>query len=171
MHVKSKTGNVEISEGLQFESVDISLSTGDTVCRASVSERIKIKAKTGDITLSGANAGSLDLSVTTGNVTVSDVRCASLRSDGSTGDILMKNVIADGMITIERSTGDVSFFKCDGGEISITTHTGDVFGSLISNKIFAAHSSTGDVDVPKTMVGGKCEIVTDTGNINIKIQN
>jgi DUF4097 and DUF4098 domain-containing protein YvlB len=63
----------------------------------------------------------------------------------------------------------VKFEKSDAAELSIKTDTGDVTGTLLTEKIFDAKSSTGDVDVPKTGSGGKCEIRTGTGDIRIKI--
>ena len=37
------------------------------------------------------------------------------------------------------------------------------------NILFITNTDTGNVDVPKTVSGGKCEVVTDTGNIKITI--
>ena len=49
------------------------------------------------------------------------------------------------------------------------THTGDVSGNLLSDKVFITETDTGRIDVPKTTTGGKCEIKTDTGDIRISI--
>lgn len=49
------------------------------------------------------------------------------------------------------------------------TDTGDITGTLLTEKVFAAKADTGDVDVPKTATGGKCEIITNTGDIQIKV--
>ena len=54
--------------------------------------------------------------------------------------------------------------------ISIKTDTGDVTGTLLSEKEFITDSDTGNIDVPKTTTGGKCEITTDTGDIKIDIK-
>ena len=81
----------------------------------------------------------------------------------------MSNFVVDGTMNIERSTGDVEFKKCDAGEVSITTDTGHVVGSFLSDKIIFASSNTGKIDVPKSTVGGKCEITTTTGKIIISI--
>ena len=70
---------------------------------------------------------------------------------------------------IVRSTGDVRLDKCDAGEIEIETRTGDISGSLRSEKIFIARSDTGRIEVPETLTGGKCKIISDTGNIDITI--
>ena len=42
-------------------------------------------------------------------------------------------------------------------------------GSLLSDKVFITETDTGNVNIPKTTDGGKCEIKTDTGDIKIKI--
>ena len=72
---------------------------------------------------------------------------------------------------IERSTGDVELNGCDASEIFIQTDTGDVEGTLLSDKIFITHTDTGRVKVPSTLLGGKCEIYTDTGNILFEIES
>jgi len=70
----------------------------------------------------------------------------------------------------ESDTGDVKFDGCDAAEIFVETDTGDVKGSLLTDKIFIVQTDTGSVDVPKTATGGKCEITTSTGDINISIK-
>ncbi|MCQ2427410.1 MAG: DUF4097 domain-containing protein, partial [Clostridia bacterium] len=82
----------------------------------------------------------------------------------------LKNVVTEGTIAIERSTGDVRFEGCDADELEISTDTGDVTGSLLSSKVFIAHSDTGRIDVPETTSGGKCKITTDTGDIKLSVK-
>ena len=81
----------------------------------------------------------------------------------------MKNVIASEIFDIDTETGKVTFDRCDAREISVETDTGRVTGTLLSDKIFFAKTDTGDIEVPKSMSGGKCEIETDTGDIKISI--
>ncbi|MBQ4562067.1 MAG: DUF4097 family beta strand repeat protein [Clostridia bacterium] len=188
--IKSSTGNVELPRELNFKNIDISESTGDVTNFASASDRIKISTSTGNIRVEGITAGVLDLSVSTGKITVTDVAvtgdinlkvstgksyltdvaCLSLISTGNTGDITLKNVIAEAKFDIVRSTGDVKLEGCDAAELRIETDTGDVVGTLLSEKIFITESDTGRIDVPKTINGGRCEIITDTGDIGIEIE-
>lgn len=188
--IDESTGDIEIPKDFIFNNVNISLSTGDVNFNASASETITVKASTGDIRVENISAGALDLSVSTGMVTVSgvtcegdvtigvstgktyltDIACKSVISSGSTGDIYLNNVIATEKFSIERSTGDVKFDGSDATEIFVKTDTGDVTGSLLSEKIFFAQTDTGDVDVPKSVDGGRCEITTDTGDIEITIK-
>ncbi len=190
LFVKSSTGNVEIPKDFKFENIDISESTGNVTNYASASENIIIKTSTGNIRVENVSAGTLDLSVSTGGVAVSNVTCEgdikikvstgktnltnidckNVVSNGDTGAISLKNVIAAEKFSIERSTGDVKFDGCDATEIFVETDTGDVRGSLLTDKIFIVQTDTGNVDMPKTATGGKCEIATSTGDINIRIK-
>lgn len=148
--IKEDTGDIEVPKDFKFGSIDIATSTGD-------------------ITVSGVTCeGDLKINVSTGKVNLTDIKCKSLISDGSTGDFSLKNVIATEKFSIERSTGDVKFDDCDATEIWVKTDTGDVTGNLLSEKIFITQTSTGDVLVPKSTNGGKCEITTSTGDIYIK---
>lgn len=187
--IEESTGDIEIPKDFTFESIDILASTGDVTNYASVSEGIKIKTSTGDIHVENIFADMLDLSVSTGSVRVAgavcagdvhinvstgkamvtDVKCKNIISDGDTGDLSLKNVIAGETCSIQRSTGDVKLDGCDAAEIFIETDTGDVTGSLLTDKVFFAQTDTGEVDVPKTATGGRCEITTDTGDIKITI--
>ena len=188
LRINGDTGDIEIPNDFMFKDVDISLSTGDVEFCASASEKIEIGTSTGDICAENISAGSLDLTVSTGKVTVSDVSCEgdvtvgvstgksyltdivckSVISSGNTGDIYLNHVIATEKFSIERSTGDVVFESSDAAEMFVKTDTGDVTGSLLTEKVFITESATGDVNVPKTITGGKCEITTGTGNIIIE---
>lgn len=170
LSVCESTGDIKIPQEFTFESVDIVLSTGDVDFSAAASKRMKIKTSTGDIRVENSSADSLDLSVSTGEVYLTDIMCKNLTTSGNTGDIFLKNVIAAEKFSIVRSTGDAKLDGCDAAEISIKTDTGDVTGSLLSEKVFFAQADTGRVNVPKTTSGGKCEITTNTGDIQITIK-
>lgn len=189
LFIKESTGDIAISKDVQFESMDITASTGDVTNYACVSGDVKITASTGDIRVENLSAGSLALSVSTGKITatnvvcagdfsvnvstgdahLADIACNNLTSSGSTGDLSLTRVIAAGAFHIERSTGDVEFDDCDAAELFIRTDTGDVDGTLRSEKVFFVTTDTGDVEVPRTMTGGRCEITTDKGDIEIDL--
>ena len=185
--VSASTGDVELPKEFGFERIDITQTTGDVTRFASASEGISIQTSTGDIHVEDITAGMLALSVTTGRITVTnaecredivvqvstgkakltDLRCKNLSSNGSTGELSLRNVVAAEAFVLERTTGDILLEGCDAGEIHVKTNTGDVTGSLLSDKVFVARTDTGKVDVPQTVTGGSCEITTDTGNIKI----
>lgn len=188
--VSSKTGDTYIPNDFNFESIEVTATTGNVNCEACALNKIKIELSTGDIILNSLNAKDISLSVTTGSINIasvectgnltvdvrtgksnlSNIKCKNLLSNGNTGDIVLKNVIAHDTFNIERSTGDVKFEACDANDITVKTSTGKVCGTLLSEKIFTAKSNTGSVNVPQTTSGGKCNIKTTTGDIKITLR-
>lgn len=189
LSLKASTGDVYIAKECTFNSINVSLSTGDVKNYASAVEKIKIKTSTGNIYMENIATGLVELSVSTGDITAINVDCAgdikigvdtgdttlknvsckNLSTNGDTGDLSLQNVLATEKFSIERDTGDVRFDGCDAAEISVKTSTGDVKGSLLSDKIFIVQTSTGKIKVPETLSGGKCKIVTSTGDVSITI--
>lgn len=187
--LRTDTGKVTIPADFGFAEMEITVSTGNVTCAASVSGEMKIKSTTGSIHLQELSADTLDISTSTGKITAQkvtcagaaslkistgdinlmDLRCKSLTASGDTSDILLKDVIVEENMSVETDTGKVKFDRCDAGEMQIKTDTGSVTGSLLTPKIFFAETDTGKVDVPKSTYGGKCEITTDTGDIRITV--
>ena len=190
LYAETNTGDIEIPKGLTFEDVKTESNTGDMYCYASIHGRFEVSTETGDVNAEAISVGELMLEVDTGEIGVRDVNatgsikietdtgdvsltnviCQSLEVESDTGDIVLENVIGEQTFTIKSSTGDVIFDHSDAESIFVETNTGDVEGTLLSEKVFFTDTSTGDVDVPKTITGGRCEIVTSTGDIEIEIK-
>lgn len=168
LSIEESTGDIEIPKEFSFETMDISLSTGDVKNYASASS-IKINTTTGDIFTENISADTVEISVSTGDAILTNINCNTFVSTGSTGDITLKNVTAGGSFSIKRTTGDVKFESCDASSLFVETDTGSVTGTLLSDKIFVTQTSTGDVEVPHSTNGGKCEITTSTGDIKITV--
>ncbi len=155
----------------KYGTLSVKASTGDICAENLSAETLEFSVTTGDINVSNVTCdGDVKINVTTGKTKLINTRCKSVISDGSTGDILLNDVVATENFAIERNTGDVKLDGCDAAELSIETDTGNVTGSLLSDKVFIAETDTGSIDVPKTASGGKCKITTDTGNIKIEIK-
>ncbi len=73
------------------------------------------------------------------------------------------------IIEIDLSTGDIRLEAIEAGGLDLTTDTGDITGTLLSDKVFLTETSTGRISVPKTTTGGKCELKTSTGDIKIDV--
>ena len=111
--------------------------------------------------------------VSTGKLELADITCKNFTTTGSTGKVSLKNLIATEKMELRRSTGDVALDGCDGAEIIVKTGTGDITGTLLSQKTFTAQTDTGRISVPQSTTGGPCTLTTSTGNIEIecKMQN
>lgn len=187
--VKENSGNITVASDCVFGSVDITSTTGNVNFGATATKSVKIKTTTGNIRVENASAEAFDLSVgsgivdvhgvtcqgaitveaVSGDVRLTDLVCKSLSSNGSRGDITLSNVIIAETLFVERGSGNVKFVKCDAAELTVKTKSGNVIGSLLSSKVFVATSDKGNVRVPKTTSGGKCQITSDRGDIEIEI--
>ena len=169
LKIEVSTGDVSVTSS-ETGSLTLSATTGDvSVGGVNAGGAVSVVTSTGDISLKNINCASLYTEVTTGKTDISAVNCESFASRGSTGDLNMSSLVANGKIDIARSTGDVKFSGCDGAEVYIKVDTGDVRGSFLTDKVIFASTSTGKISVPKLTSGGRCEIETDTGNIDISI--
>ncbi|MBE6810436.1 MAG: DUF4097 domain-containing protein [Ruminococcaceae bacterium] len=167
LNIEASTSDIVIQKDFTFGNVDIETDTGDIQLLSQVFDTLDITTDTGDVKIQDITAQNITLETDTGETYLTNVNCNSLVSNGNTGDIKLTDVIAAKDFNIKRSTGDIRFVACDAGEIFITTDTGDVSGTLLTDKVFICKTDTGDIDVPKTTNGGKCEITTDTGDIEI----
>lgn len=173
LRTEGDTGDIYAKALNSSGNLSIKRSTGKvTIEDATVIGDITTETDTGNTTLTSIDCkGDVRITVTTGKSVLSDTSCRNLITVGNSGRIEMTDVIASGKFDIERSTGNVIFTRCDALEITVLTDTGDVRGSLLSEKIFFYETDTGDVDLPETLGGGKCKITTDTGDIKITVGN
>lgn len=190
LQIETDTGDAYIPGDFSFEMINTETDTGDVSCYASADEGIDITTNTGDIIVSNVSAKELKLASDTGKMEISNaeisgdmavwentgkvsmenVTCKKFTSEEDTGDLTMTNVVAEDEFHLESNTGDVRFDGCDAETIYVRTDTGDVSGTLLTEKVFITDSDTGSIDVPKTINGGKCEITTDTGAIQIYVK-
>lgn len=166
--VNASTGNVTVPDDLTFANVDITLSTGSITYGADA-DRISLHTSTGAVTVSGVTADTLDVSVSTGKTSLNNVRCHVFTTTGDTGRVALTDVIAERRMSIERSTGDVIFDRCDAAVLNVTTDTGDVTGTLLTDKPIKVTTDTGDVQVPESDENGASTIDTSTGDVDIRV--
>ena len=170
INAATDTGSIHL-DGVTCDSISVSTDTGFIrIGQAQVAQLLSATSTTGSKALTDVKCGSLKIESTTGDNTLRNVAVsgnAKLESD--TGDWELENVIASGDAQLDSTTGDWEFDGFDAANITMQTNTGDVEGTLLSDKIFFADSDTGNVKVPRTTTGGTCQINTDTGDIELDI--
>lgn len=170
LSMTSTTGDMAV-RGIAPQSITAAATTGDVHMEDIICNDLSVSTSTGICRILRADvAQDLTAASTTGDKYLADVKCGTLKMEASTGDGELKNVVVAGDAKLESDTGDWELDGFDAANISIRTSTGEVEGTLLSEKIFFANTLTGDVEVPRTSTGGKCEITTDTGDIEIEIE-
>lgn len=170
INTATSTGSIHL-DAVTCDSLSISTDTGFVrIENADVAQMLSAISTTGSKALVDVQCGSLKIESTTGDNNLRNVTVAgNANMESNTGDWELENVIVSGDAQMDSSTGDWELGRFDAANITIDTDTGDVEGTLLSDKIFFADSDTGHVEVPRTTTGGICEITTDTGDIEIDI--
>lgn len=171
INVESNTGRVLLNS-LSAASIMVNCDTGDVSVSDISAGYVVLETETGKISVSKLDcSGDLKIGVDTGDSSVNYTSCKNFYSNGDTGDIDIHGFIASEKITIERDTGDVRFSGMDAAEIYIDTDTGRIAGSLLSGKMFTANTNTGRIRIPDDTEGGICKLTTNTGDIEVTVEN
>lgn len=149
--VKKSYGDIKLPEDFDFKNIDITTTSGNVrLSGGTKSDDINIKTASGDITVKDIKTNKIYVQCTSGNIKLSDV-------------------VAADTITVKTSSGDVKLNRSDAAHLCIKTSSGNVSGSLLTDKRFNTHTSSGNIHVPDSVTGGECEIRTSSGDITIKI--
>ena len=173
---KHKTVTASATTGdVTFRHVDakeltVSVTTGSIHVQKAVAVAVTAVAGTGDVILEDVITDDvLRVTTTTGDQDLRRVRCGGLSLRAGSGDITLTESVALGHGDVEVTTGEVTFVRSDAVTLSVRCTTGSVKGTLLTPKIFAAFSTSGSIDVPKSTEGGLCEIKTTSGSIRITV--
>ena len=189
LDINVNTGDIIIPAGFTFEDLEIYGNTGDIMSECDVTGDTNAEITTGDISMIGITGDKISVSATTGDILLESINCSDAQVKSDTGDVELGSVLISGDAEFESDTGmirlssvkvsgkltangdtnDVELSGCDAGEIYIETNTGSITGSLLSGKQFVTETNVGDIDVPAASSGGKCELITNTGDISIII--
>lgn len=168
--IELDTGALSVND-VYAGSINLKTDTGVIkLSGGTVAENIDVKTGTGFVSLENIFCDDIHAVADTGGVKLDSVTCGDLHAETDTGDIALENVVGTGKFELISDTGYIGFNGCDAAGLYIETDTGSVIGELLTDKIFFANSDTGHVSVPKSVTGGRCEINTDTGNIEVRVK-
>lgn len=166
LYVKSTSGDIVISDKITFDKAEFKNTSGDLNISEISADSIDIQTTSGNIMLTSIKADStLKLGSVSGDIYTSNIDCQNITAETTSGNHKLSNVIAENNMTIKSVSGDVYFKQSDSNDIFVKTTSGNVSGTLRSAKIFNIDTTSGDINVPKSGIGGKCEIKTTSGDI------
>ena len=188
LKVDNSTGDIKIPHDFSFNSVDITLSTGDiefssdvaNVCNLVTStgsvklnnvatKTLFVHRSTGDLSMNKINVSeSITIEGSTGETSLKEVRANSIDITSSTGDVELKDVKTTGNLKVDTHTGDIEFDAIDFEKGSMSTSTGDIEGTLATPKYVDAKSGTGKVRVDSDhLLTQTLTVTSSTGKIII----
>ena len=167
--VEATSGCVSIAE-TTFGTLSLDTTSGDVyLSRVTVDGACSIDLTSGDITASDSAFSNLIIDSTSGEVNISGVLGNDLYITSTSGDIELYDVLMTGRLTINGTSSDIEFERCDAKNIEIVTTSGDIEGSFLTPKSFDADTTSGDERVPYPSSGDPCRLRTTSGDIEIFI--
>ncbi len=183
------TGYIKIPQRLSFDDIKITTETAAVDFLSSDSGEVKIETVSGEVYVGNAKADKLEIQTqiaaitvdgtqvkdeleietTTGEVTLENVDCDELEIDAEIGETYLTRVTATDKFSLYSAGGDITLNDCDAKEIKARTTTGDFTASLLSDKTYSVQTRTGEVDIPETSRGGKCQVETGSGDVRISV--
>ena len=190
LNAVTKSGDVSVSAGTVFNDIEVKTSSGEISSEGNFLNSIKVDSSSGDIGFSNAQAGKLvlktgsgditlknlenetgeiNISTASGDITAQDIDCNFLTVFTEAGECSLEKVLSEVDLNITTSSGEVDIDKSDSNFIKIKTGSGSVNAGFITDKVFTATSENGSVSVPESKAGGKCDITSTDGDINVRI--
>lgn len=187
--VKTLSGDVEVTDGFTFTDAEVYCTSGDALFNADASGNVTVESVSGDVRMMNPDAANISVKSTSGDVEITSVKAKEklnietvsgdidlikaetgiLSAGCSSGDIEFSGVIASGEFSARSVSGDIEMNRCDGENLYLKSTSGDISGTLLSEKMFSVHTTSGHVNVPDDGGSGKCEISTTSGNVNMRI--
>lgn len=169
LKIEADTSDVEIPANFKFNSIDVSLSTGDTECYASATEFIKISVSTGETEVAGVTTGALEITASTGDVDIDRVNAQSVSVKTTTGDIDVSNLTVNGAFSTNVSTGEIELCDVSCKSFASTGSTGKLsITRLVATEMMNIKRDTGDVTLNECDAG-EILIETDTGDVKASL--
>lgn len=171
--LKTTSGDLTLS-GLSADSLEVRSTSGDvSIHSAKLRGDLTVETVSGEIELERVNAQAASVQSSSGSAELNDVTTASqLNIKTVSGDVELARVIAAAHMNIETTSGEISLDRSDAETLWIKSTSGDVSGSLLTDKLFSTHTTSGDVRVQNSSAsGGTCEITTTSGDIHVQIKN
>lgn len=171
LYALNVSGNITIPDEFSFLDAELHNTSGKVDFAAAVENDLSIKTVSGNLHIKNAHPKGLTAQSTSGRIVCSDVAVSeNIKMKTVSGKINSSNVTVSGRMTVETVSGNIRLSGCDADSLQIKSTSGDVFGTLLTEKSFHANSTSGHIDVPDSTSGGNCEVKTTSGNITFKIQ-
>ena len=165
LEIKNVSGNIDIPSDFSFENAALESVSGEIDFASAVGESLSLKSVSGDLKIETTNPKELTAQTTSGDIELSEIRVSGLSAHAIDGMIRLADVVASGKLQLETVSGSIRLEDCDADSLRLKSVSGDMIGSLLSEKIFFAETTSGRVDVPPSVSGGDCEIKTVSGDI------
>lgn len=171
LFIKSVSGDITVPGDFTFSRTEIINTSGEIDYAAATDHALTLKTTSGDLRVRDLTAGALEIRTTSGEIELERVNTQTLSIQSTSGEVELTDTVAAGRVEIETVSGEIELERSDGETLWIKSTSGDVSGTLLTEKRFTTHTTSGSVLVPNVASpsAGACEITTTSGDIRIKL--
>ncbi len=169
LRADAASGRIELSE-LSPKTLTATTYSGNIVLSALTVGTLEASARSGRISLSDLTADTLRASTISGGIELAYVRGGDLSMEATSGSVQLRDVLASASLAAETKSGNIRLDACDAPSITLTSSSGSVTGTLLSDKLFDVQSTTGSENCPPSIRdGGSCTVRTSSGDIRLSV--
>lgn len=169
--VASVSGDIEITKDFEFNNAEIITTSGDINFAARINEKLKLHSTSGEIGLGPIITKDVEIDSLSGDITLQNVRSDNIRLNSTSGEISLNQVLINDDMQIKSTSGDIELEYIDANTLYMQSTSGDIKGTLLTPKIFSVDTTSGNVSVPTGDSGGKCRIITTSGDIDVQVKS
>ncbi len=133
-------------------------------------QTLTAESQSGEILLSNLFADTVSAQTASGDISLLQVQAKDIRTVTRSGRTLLSRTVVSGTLEAQSSSGDIELEASDAQSLILTAESGDITGSLRTDKAFDAESRSGNVICPDSVAGGgTCVVRTWSGDISLII--
>ena len=172
LSVQSASGNISIPASLSFAQVSMESTSGNVESEAAVEKKLFMRTVSGDVLAGQSSPLEVTAISTSGNVSLSSMTIRDTATIKTTsGNMNIKKTCAVNEMFCSSASGQVIFEQSDAGSLRAETISGDVSGTLLSQKLFQIQTVSGTVNVPLSQPGGGiCAVNTASGDVRLSVE-
>ena len=100
---------------------------------------------------------------------MSNVKGKEIFANTISGGVMLTDTVSSQKLKANSTSGEIDLKRCDAKNIVLDTVSGEISGTLLSNKQFITETTSGTVNVPQSVSNEECRITTVSGDIYIEI--
>lgn len=170
LSIRSASGDITIEKGFSFDQLTLHAVSGSLDVTMVDADSVDCSTTSGNITLRNTKVTeNIKLKTVSGDIEIGTALCNSLSASATSGDIELIALQAEKLLDTKAVSGSIRLSGCDADDIALKTTSGSIRGTILSEKIFEAHSTSGSITLPPDGPGGICKVQTTSGNIHLEI--
>ena len=164
--LKSVSGDVHLTAAIR-ESLSLSTTSGSIFAEGQTLPSLNASSTSGSITLRRISANELKLFSDSGKIRVEDgVTVETLEAHTTSADMLLSGVTVKKTLHVIGVSGNVALFDTEFADAYVETESGNVAGTLRSQKKFDIQTVSGVVLHPECNEGAPLCVRTVSGNVS-----